>query len=999
MTSKDVATSRTPVRQRQRPRADVANPMQPQASATSSMPPVKAPNEGLQSECPSPATRVLGRGVPVAVPAGPKNPVRDRRIWVDWVLELALVLFALPFRTRGFAFPGSVVFDELHFTRMARDYLTGWFHLDVHPPFGKMFLAYAGHCQARIVHFLSQIGLTGFVDACARWAGFPRFSAAAAALEPLGDVTRHLGSLEQIGSHFSPEPTYYVGMRLLSVIVGVGLLPLLFKSLRIQGVGRPLAVFMALLLMFESSFEVQSRFAFLDSQLIFWCGFAWYYWIRYETRCDGFLQSMAAELRNSDTEARCEPGPRVHASLLGWQGRLPEMDIIYCGILLGLACSVKTVGLFTVAAVVLRLVVLTWRLAQDPRLPLATTLARGVRHLVTILLCVAGILGGFYAWHLSLLSGHAPAHVNSIGGIRHLGPHWSQMLTAAADHPGDEVPMSKVDVVAFGSQVTLGLSSNALDGDHRGSFLCTPELPAAASDAPAAAPGHRLVAVDRGPLCRQAHWTVELADRDIASAEASVTTSPQLRPNSFLRLRDAASGSLLTVARGTDHRPDAPDLVVIATNSTKALARDVWRLEPVASAWPGPLSLSQPHLGTYLQSEPDGGAVGEMVSQWTSAAAADAAGPTGEAVLLSFLTQFHLFHVKAGCYLAASELRPAGVAGLTASGRLLTCVKRPTKQPNPIPEGGLLRRGTLGLWGPGAPGPGVPATWTVTDVLAGASSAATVSLPCRTTLPLGQRLVELAAATLRLHRGLTEQHSAASSPWAWLVGRVPAALYWTAHQHRMAGRTGDRPDLEAVPASASGSSEIRFVANRPAWLLVLLVVALVYPGWRFVDAVLHARGCGPDCTVHGRSWLILYGSEDWVADDVRQQDKLYPAGSGADLRLEVTRRAGCRYQTSEWLRRMDASWLGWLCHFVPFCLMGRTLFAHHYLVALFFGYLLMGLALQMGWELARRRWVESAATSSTNAPRWMGMVIFGCATALVAGLLCHGYLAANSLTN
>lgn len=87
-------------------------------------------------------------------------------------------------------------------------------------------------------------------------------------------------------------------------------------------------------------------------------------------------------------------------------------------------------------------------------------------------------------------------------------------------------------MVAFGSQVTLGLSSNALDGDHRGSFLCTPELPAAASDAPAAAPGHRLVAVDRGPLCRQAHWTVELADRDIASAEASVTTSPQLRPNS-----------------------------------------------------------------------------------------------------------------------------------------------------------------------------------------------------------------------------------------------------------------------------------------------------------------------------------------------------------------------------------------------------------------------------------------------------------------------------------
>lgn len=68
-----------------------------------------------------------------------------------------------------------------------------------------------------------------------------------------------------------------------------------------------------------------------------------------------------------------------------------------------------------------------------------------MRHLVTILLCVAGILGGFYAWHLSLLSGHAPAHVNSIGGIRHLGPHWSQMLTAAADHPGDEVPMSKVD--------------------------------------------------------------------------------------------------------------------------------------------------------------------------------------------------------------------------------------------------------------------------------------------------------------------------------------------------------------------------------------------------------------------------------------------------------------------------------------------------------------------------------------------------------------------------
>ena len=101
----------------------------------------------------------------------------------------ALRLLVSSLRLRKLSVTNWVCWDEAHFGKMAGYYVTHEFFSDVHPPLGKMLLAFIGH-------------LTGF----------------------RGDL-----SWEHRPDHQFPDDSY-LGMRFLCAIFGASLVPLVFLT-------------------------------------------------------------------------------------------------------------------------------------------------------------------------------------------------------------------------------------------------------------------------------------------------------------------------------------------------------------------------------------------------------------------------------------------------------------------------------------------------------------------------------------------------------------------------------------------------------------------------------------------------------------------------------------------------------------------------------------------------------------------------------------------------
>lgn len=161
----------------------------------------------------------------------------DKRPWPskgmtfkrDGILLTILTIAALVTRFYKIWHPDQVVFDEVHFGKFASFYIRREYFFDVHPPFAKLLLAFAG------------------------WlAGFK------------GDF-----EFENIGDKYVEAGVPYVRMRALPALLGTVQIPLVYAIMRETGHAPTIAAFSALLLLFDNAHITQDRLILLDAALVF----------------------------------------------------------------------------------------------------------------------------------------------------------------------------------------------------------------------------------------------------------------------------------------------------------------------------------------------------------------------------------------------------------------------------------------------------------------------------------------------------------------------------------------------------------------------------------------------------------------------------------------------------------------------------------------------------------------------------------------------------------
>lgn len=143
--------------------------------------------------------------------------------------NLILIVFLILSFTLHFAYldyPAEVVFDEVHFGKFASSYMTGQFHFDIHPPLGKLFLAFGGR-------------LSGF---------------------------KPVFGFNNIGEKF-PDANF-LGLRFFPALAG-SLMPLVvYLIIRKLGGSKKTALLGMFMVVFESALLIQSRFILIDSFLL-----------------------------------------------------------------------------------------------------------------------------------------------------------------------------------------------------------------------------------------------------------------------------------------------------------------------------------------------------------------------------------------------------------------------------------------------------------------------------------------------------------------------------------------------------------------------------------------------------------------------------------------------------------------------------------------------------------------------------------------------------------
>ena len=153
------------------------------------------------------------------------------------------------------------------------------------------------------------------------------------------------------------ENTPYTSMRLLPALMGVGVVPLSYLTLRGLDCGPTSALLGSTFILFENGLITQSRHILLDSPLIFFTALTTFCWVAFSNE-------------NQD---------RARAFTEKWW-----LWLILTGLSLGAVASCKWVGLFTIATVGLDTIRQLWNLLGDLRVPPRLF----VKHLLARALCL-----------------------------------------------------------------------------------------------------------------------------------------------------------------------------------------------------------------------------------------------------------------------------------------------------------------------------------------------------------------------------------------------------------------------------------------------------------------------------------------------------------------------------------------------------------------------------------------------------------------------------------
>ncbi|KAJ3092386.1 hypothetical protein HK102_007992 [Quaeritorhiza haematococci] len=142
-------------------------------------------------------------------------------------------------------------------------------------------------------------------------------------------------SFKEIGMDYLESKVPYVSMRLLPGVLGVLLVPMAYITMRNMGCSNRSSILAALLITFENGFATQSRLILLDAILVFFTALTMMMWT-------DFLSVQDAPF-----------------TFTWWY------PLIMTGVSLGLAASVKWVGLFIIATIGVSTLKNLWDLLGD----------------------------------------------------------------------------------------------------------------------------------------------------------------------------------------------------------------------------------------------------------------------------------------------------------------------------------------------------------------------------------------------------------------------------------------------------------------------------------------------------------------------------------------------------------------------------------------------------------------------------------------------------------
>lgn len=159
------------------------------------------------------------------------------------VALVAVTAVAAYLRFRIIGFPDKVVFDEVHFGKFASYYLERTYFFDLHPPFAKLLIAFAGWL----------VGYDGSFK------------------------------FDSIGDSYITNKAPYIAYRSLLAIQGTAVVPVMFLTMKTLGFSVAACVLSSAFVLFDNAHVIDSRLILLDSTLILAVALTMFSYVKFST--------------------------------------------------------------------------------------------------------------------------------------------------------------------------------------------------------------------------------------------------------------------------------------------------------------------------------------------------------------------------------------------------------------------------------------------------------------------------------------------------------------------------------------------------------------------------------------------------------------------------------------------------------------------------------------------------------------------------------------------